>query len=140
MGCERCLTHLYIEFLTSGRSFSSVYLYLYCCIITDLCVNYFFSMWIIIFLSKFPNDLEEKICSWDSRTEGVSGALALTWAFFPAAFVALDSLRFLFKEDLANPGLVDKQGINCLPGKPELKASLLMESLDLVCLLHNVVL
>lgn len=33
---------------------------------------------------------------------------------------------------------MDKQGINWLPGKPEWKASLLMESVDLVCLLHVV--
>jgi hypothetical protein len=46
--------------------------------------------------------------------------------------VALGGLRFLFKEDLSNPGLLDKQGINWLPGKPELKASLLMESVDFV--------
>lgn len=90
-------------------------------------------MWVIIFLSKFLNGLEgKKIHSWDSRTEGASGEHGLWCGPSPAAFVALGGLRFLFKEDLSNPGLLDKQGINWLPGKPELKASLLMESVDFV--------
>lgn len=76
-GCGWSLTHSCIEFLTSERRLSRVCLYLYRCIVTDLCVTHiFFSSWLIIFLSKFPNDLEQKkILSWDSRTEGASGGM-----------------------------------------------------------------
>lgn len=127
-------THSCRESLTSESRLSRVCLYLYHCIVTDLCVTHIFFFVVYYFLVQIPNDLEgKKLHSWDSRTEGASGEPGLWHASSPAAFEALRSLRFLFKEELSNPGCVDKQGTIWLPGKPEWKASLLMESVDLVC-------
>lgn len=114
----------------------SLSLSLYCC--RFVCNSHFFFVAYYFLVQISERFRGGKIHSWDSRTEGASGEHGLWYVSSPAAFEALRSPGFLFKEELSNPGRVDKQGINWLPGKPEWKASLLMESVDLVCLLHIV--